>query len=393
MSFLDRLPTLESLPPLEGKRVFLRVDYNVPIVDGAVLDRWRIEASLPTLRALKDKGARVIVASHLGRPPKGRRDPQFSLEPIGAVLAEYLDSDVLFAHDVIGDGPHVLAQNLWPAQVLLLENLRFHPGEEANDPQFAKELAALADLYVNDAFGASHRAHASVAAIVDSFRHSATQRGANVYRFAAGQLLERELRYVGGLLTRADRPFVLLLGGAKVVDKVGVVEHLVASVDSILVGGAMALSFLRDEPAAARVRETARRARIPIVLPTDYVKEDGSTIASSAVTPDMKCLDIGKETVKAFIHEVEGARTVFWNGPLGKFETKGFETGTFEVAAALAALRERTRVVVGGGDSAAAVRACGCADRMAHVSTGGGAALELLEGKALPAVTALLGKA
>ncbi len=385
---------------LHGKRVFLRVDFNVPIEKGEVVEAWRIEAALPTIRYALEHGARVIVASHLGRP-KGRRDPKYSLQPVARKLSELLGQEVPLAPDCIGAEVVARVDRLTDGSALLLENLRFHPGEEKNDPEFARQLALLADLYVNDAFGAAHRAHASTEGITRFVRVA-----------AAGFLMERELEYLGRLLAQPEHPFVVVLGGAKVADKILVIENLLTRADAVLIGGAMAYTFLRargEDVGASRVEsdqlELARKlmteaeARsVDFLLPVDHVvleRSEGETTTRVVRTeefPDKAIgMDIGPETMRLFASRISRARTVFWNGPVGVFEQPPFDQGTLAIAQALAACPGVT--VVGGGDSLAAIRRSGVAERITHLSTGGGATLEFLAGIELPGVRALTNKA
>src|SRR6056297_553613 len=391
---LKGVPTLDDLDAT-GKRVFVRADLNVPLRDGVVTDDLRVQSSVPTLRRLLDQGARVVVASHLGRP-KGEVNPAYSMAPVGTRLQELLSTEVLTASDVVGEDARAKAEALRPGQVLLLENLRWDPGETTNDDDFADALAALADVYVDDAFGASHRAHASISGIPERIPGY------------AGLLLERELEVLGGLLEDPSRPYVAVLGGAKVSDKLTVLENLLERVDAIAVGGAMAFTFLVADGVdvgASRVEEdqvdtvrgvvTAARERgVDVLLPTDVVvaaefAEDApaTTVPAAQMPSDQMGLDIGPETAAAYAAAIEGAGSVFWNGPMGVFEWEAFSAGTRTVADAIASTTAFT--VVGGGDSAAAIRQFGLADEVDHVSTGGGASLELLEGKELPGVVAL----
>jgi phosphoglycerate kinase len=389
------LRTIRDLT-LDGRRVFIRVDFNVPIKDGRITDDTRIRAALPTLKYALEHGATVMLASHLGRP-KGRRKPEYSLQPIAAHLASLIGRPVAFAPDCIGPGAaDVVAAN--PRGITLLENLRFHEEEEANDPRFASRLAELCDVYINDAFGAAHRAHASTEGIVHHVKES-----------AAGFLMAAEVEYLGRALHRPERPFIAILGGAKVSDKLEVIENLISKVDALLIGGAMAYTFFKavGKPVGmslveAELVETARgllaRAHgssTPIELPVDHVVADrmdpGARTETLAVGDpaigQRMGLDIGPETVKRFTAALEGARTVVWNGPMGVFEVDEFAAGTIGVARAVANVKGTT--IIGGGDSVAAVTRAGVADRMTHISTGGGASLEFLGGKRLPGVVAL----
>jgi phosphoglycerate kinase len=368
--------------PVEGARVLVRADLNVPLDGARIADDSRIRAALPTIRYLRERGAEVVVCSHLGRP-KGEPDPALSLRPVAARMSELLDEPVAFGSE---EGP-----------LRLLENLRFDPRETRNDPEMAAELAALADLYVNDAFGAAHRAHASTEAV------------AHLLPAAAGLLLEAELEAFGRLLDTPEHPFVVVIGGVKVADKIGVIDRFTHLADAILVGGAMAFTFFAAQDMSvgasrhedAEGQETARRALADaaergceLVLPADVVVADRfaadaavRTVAADAIPDGWMGLDIGPETVAGYAERLRGARTVFWNGPMGVFELEPFARGTFAVAEAVAASDAVS--VVGGGDSVAAVNVAGVADRITHVSTGGGAALELVEGKTLPGVAAL----
>jgi phosphoglycerate kinase len=378
-----------------GRRVLVRNDFNVPLEDGTVTDDLRIRAAVPTLRHLLDSNAKVICCSHLGRP-KGKRDPRYSLEPVRPVLAQHLGVDVAFVDDVAGDQAGQAAEGLGEGQVLLLQNLRYEPGEEKNDPELADRLAALAEVYVDDAFGAAHRAHASVVGVAERLP---------AY---AGYLLASEVKELSRLLEEPERPFAAVLGGSKVSDKLAVLDSLLGRVDSLVVGGGMCFTFLAAkgheigdslfEPdqveAVRRLLETASSQGKPVLLPSDVVvarevsaDAESRVVAAQGMEPGWKGLDIGPETAKVFANAVTEARTVFWNGPMGVFELEPFAAGTKVVAEAVAAAPGYT--VVGGGDSAAALAEFGLADRVDHLSTGGGAGLELLEGKTLPGVAAI----
>jgi phosphoglycerate kinase len=383
--------------PIENKRVFLRVDFNVPLEGGKISDDSRIREALPTIKHALERGARLVCASHLGRPKKGA-DPKYSLEPAAARLAELLGQEVTLPEDCIGDAAKKVVYDLRGGSVCLLENLRFHPEEEKDDDGFCRELAELADVYVDDAFGAVHRAHASVHGLAKLYR----DRG-------CGFLLEKEIAALGKIVSAPDKPYVAVLGGAKVSDKIAVVESLLERVNVLVVGGAMANTFLAaqgknmqaslveaDKVALARtILDKARDRGVELLLPVDLVvaastgASVGTTVRADAVPAGEMALDIGPESVRAFAARFTDARTIFWNGPMGLFEKAPFAAGTFGVARAIADSKGFT--VVGGGDSAAAVYAAGdgVAAKMKHISTGGGASLELIEGKKLPGIEVL----
>jgi phosphoglycerate kinase len=379
---------------VRSKRALVRVDFNVPLRDGDVVDDTRIRAALPTIRSLLDRGAAVVLATHLGRP-NGKADPAYSVAPVARRLSELLGQSVATVSVVAGPEAERAASALHPGDVLLLENTRFEPGEEANDPQLAARLARLGDLFVNDAFGVAHRAHASTVGV------------ANLLPSYAGLLLRREETALSRLLNDPERPFIAVLGGAKVSDKFAVLEHLLGRVDALLLGGGMANTVLLAqghqigsslaEPdrvdQARRLIDTAQAQGVRILVPTDVVTAPSldsmnATVAVvDAVPADQAIFDIGPATVARYCGEIAGARTVFWNGPMGVFERKPFEHGTLGIARCVADARAFT--VVGGGDSLAAIEAAGVGERIDHISTGGGASLEYLEGRELPGIAAL----
>jgi phosphoglycerate kinase len=376
-----------------GKRVLVRVDFNAPLENGAVSDDTRIRAALPTIQYLLEHKARPILCSHLGRP-KGKANAKYSLKPVAVRLGQLLERPVEMAPDCVGPAVEEMARKIPQDGVLLLENLRFHPEEEANDAKFARALASLADVYVNDAFGSAHRAHASTV-------------GVTAYLPAvAGFLMEKELAFLGRALSAPARPFVAVLGGAKVSDKIEVIHNLLGKVDSLLIGGGMANTFLKAEGKAvgeslvendklAEAGILLRDGGSKLILPVDAVVADRldagaqtRTVRVDAVPSGWRILDIGPETTERFVQHLSTAQTVVWNGPMGVFELEPFAAGTFAIARALARLSGAT-TIIGGGDSAAAVEQAGVAQRMTHISTGGGASLEFLEGKELPGVAAL----
>jgi len=389
---------------LSNHRVLMRVDFNVPLEDGRVIDDTRIRETLPTIEYGLRHGASVVLVSHLGRP-KGKPNPKMSLKPVAERLRMLLDKELApeenvgFCPDCVGPEAEEMAGHLEKGQTLLLENLRFHSEEEANDPKFSKQLASLANYYVNDAFGSAHRAHASTVGVTKFVKKS-----------AAGLLMEKELNYLGKALQQPERPFIAILGGAKVSDKIGVIRNLLSKVDVLIVGGGMAYTFLKaqGEPVgkslveedkvelARQLLQEAKNHKMKFLLPVDHVVASEIDVHAvvqtvSQIPANLNALDIGPKTIEAFNKEIARARTIVWNGPMGVFEVAPFAKGTFQIAHAVAE-NVGAISIVGGGDSVSAVHAAGVADKITHISTGGGASLEFLEGKTLPGVEALTDK-
>ncbi len=384
---------------LKGKRVFVRCDFNVPMDENQnITDNTRIVAALPTIKYLLEQNCKIILASHLGRP-KGEFKPEFSLKPVAKELSKLLDKEVIMAKDVIGEETIQEALNLKEGEIMLLENVRFHKEETDNNPEFAKKLASMAEVFVNDAFGTAHRAHASTTGIADYLPA------------VSGFLIEKELKFLGNAVNNPERPFVAILGGAKVSDKIGVIDSLLEKVDTLMIGGGMAYTFFKAQgyevgnsicemdklDLAKSAMEKAKQKGVKLLLPVDTkvgkeFKEDTESkmVKYTEIPADWEGFDIGTETIKLFTEELKSAKTVVWNGPLGLFEFPQFAIGTNAIAKALSELNATT--IIGGGDSAAAVKKAGLEDKMTHISTGGGASLEFLEGKKLPGIECLLDK-
>ena len=384
---------------LKGNKVFVRCDFNVPMDENQnITDNTRIKAALPTIKYLLEQNCKIILASHLGRP-KGEVKPEFSLKPVAKELSKLLGKDVIMANDVIGEDATSKAENLKEGEIMLLENVRFHREETDNDPEFAKKLASMAEIFVNDAFGTAHRAHASTTGIADYIPG------------VAGFLIEKELKFLGNAINNPERPFVAILGGAKVSDKIGVIDSLLDKVDTLMIGGGMAYTFFKAQGynvgnslcevektgLALQAMEKAKEKGVKLLLPIDTKigKEfkpdtESKTVAWTEIPDEWEGFDIGEKTIEMFKNELQNAKTVIWNGPLGLFEFEQFAIGTNEIAKTLAELDATT--IIGGGDSAAAVTKAGLADKMTHISTGGGASLEFLEGKKLPGIECLQDK-
>ena len=384
---------------LKGKKVFVRCDFNVPMDENQnITDNTRIVAALPTIKYLLEQNCKIVLASHLGRP-KGEFKPEFSLAPVAKELSKLLDKEVIMAKDVVGEDAMTKAENLKEGEVLLLENVRFHKEETDNDPKFAKKLASMAEVFVNDAFGTAHRAHASTTGIADYLPA------------VSGFLIEKELKFLGNAVNNPERPFVAILGGAKVSDKIGVIDSLLEKVDTLMIGGGMAYTFFKAQgyevgnsicemdklDLAKNAMEKAKQKGVKLMLPVDTKvgKEfkpdtESKTVKWTEIPADWEGFDIGAETIKMFSDELRKAKTVVWNGPLGLFEFEQFAIGTNEIAKVLSEIDATT--IIGGGDSAAAVKKAGLEDKMTHISTGGGASLEFLEGKKLPGIECLMDK-
>lgn len=398
-AYFEGLMTLRDVD-LRGKRVLIRVDFNVPLKEGRVEDDFRIRSALPTINYVLENGGRVILMSHLGRP-KGKRDEAYSLSPVRETLEKLLGKKVILAPDCVGKQVEDLVNTLSPDQVVLLENTRFHPEETENDAEFSRKLAALGDIYVNDAFGAAHRAHASTEGVTHYLKPS-----------VAGFLLEKEVEYLGGLLTNPKRPFIAIIGGAKISGKIEVLENLILKTDRILIGGGIANTFLKasgydvgsslveDEAleVAKKIIDSAKTKGTDLLLPDDFIVADAikpgaskrTITISEAIPSGWSIADIGDRTISRFSEIINGAGTIFWNGPMGVFEIDDFSGGTYAIANAVAKATDRGAIsVIGGGDSVSAVSKAGVADRISHISTGGGASLEFVGGRVLPGIEAL----
>ncbi len=382
---------------LKGKKVFVRCDFNVPMDENQnIVDNNRIVAALPTIQYLLEQNCKIILASHLGRP-KGEFKLEYSLAPVAKELSKLLNKEIIMAKDVIGEDAMQKAENLKEGEILLLENVRFHKEETENDPEFSKKLASMAEIFVNDAFGTAHRAHSSTTGI------------AEYIPAVSGFLIEKELKFLGNAINNPERPFVAILGGAKVSDKIEVIDNLLEKVDTLIIGGGMAYTFFKAQgyevgksiceldklDLAKHLMEKAKQKGVKLLLPIDtkIAKEgtaeaESKTVKCTEIPADWEGLDIGEETINLFIEEIKKAKTVVWNGPLGLFEVEQFAEGTNAIANALAQIHATT--IIGGGDSAAAIKKAGVEDKVTHVSTGGGASLEFLEGKELPGITALI---
>ena len=384
---------------LKGKKVFVRCDFNVPMDENQnITDNTRIVAALPTIKYLLEQNCKIILASHLGRP-KGEFKPEYSLKPVAKELSKLLNKEVIMAKDVIGEETIQKALNLKEGEIMLLENVRFHKEETDNDPEFAKKLASMAEVFVNDAFGTAHRAHASTAGIADYLPA------------VAGFLIEKELKFLGEAINNPERPLVAILGGAKVSDKIGVIDNLLEKVDTLMIGGGMTYTFFKAQgyevgksiceldklDLAKELMEKAKNKGVKLMLPVDTkvgkeysADTESKTVKNTEIPADWEGLDIGEETIKLYSEELQKAKTVIWNGPLGVFEFPQFAIGTNAIAKVLADLDATT--IIGGGDSAAAVKKAGLEDKMTHISTGGGASLEFIEGKKLPGIECLMDK-
>jgi phosphoglycerate kinase len=387
---------------IKGKTVLMRVDFNVPIIDGTITDDNRVVQALPSITYIVDQGAKLVLTSHLGRP-KGKPNPEFSLEPVSQHLAGLVSAPVHFASDCVGEAAEKAISDATAGEIVVLENVRFHTGETENDPQFAQQLAAHADIFVNDAFGSSHRAHASVAGVTAYMNES-----------VSGFLLEKEITYLSDSVNDPKRPFVAILGGAKVSDKIPVIQRLLTKVDTIIIGGGMAYTFLATKgysvgnslleedkiPMAQSLMNQALEAGVNLMLPVDLVIADDfsndanrKVVASDGILDNWESLDIGPETISLFVAAIAQAKTVLWNGPMGVFEMPNFAIGTQSIAKALVSATEHgATTIIGGGDSASAIKQAGLSDQVSHVSTGGGASLEYLEGKELPGLSHLSDK-